>query len=73
MKQDVRDVEEFKIGDRVAYLGFHVPEYGTITGVTIAVPKETEDALEIRVYIIEMDDGGIFSGLSRHLRRVNTP
>lgn len=73
MKQDVHDVEEFQVGDRVAYIGFHVPEYGTITGVTVAVPKDTEDTMDVRVYIIEMDDGGIFSGLSRHLRRAKTP
>lgn len=72
MKQDVRDVEEFQVGDRVAYIGFKVPEYGTITGVTVAVPKDSEDTVDVRVYIIEMDDGGIFSGLSRHLRRTKT-
>jgi hypothetical protein len=60
---------EFQIGDRVVYTGFGVPEYGTITGVTIVVPKSTRDEVEVRMYIIELDDGGIFSGLSRHLRR----
>lgn|GEM_PF-4338996 len=61
----------FEIGDRVVYTGFGVPEYGTITGVTIAIPKDTPEGVEVRIYIIEMDDGGIFSGLSRHLRRAN--
>jgi hypothetical protein len=61
----------FEIGDRVVYTGFREPEYGTITGITIAVPKNTPDTVEVRIYIIEMDDGGIFSGLSRHLRRAN--
>jgi hypothetical protein len=61
--------EALQVGDRVAYTGFGVPEYGTITGVTIVVPKSTRDEVEVRLDIIEMDDGGIFSGLSRHLRR----
>jgi hypothetical protein len=62
-------LELFEVGDRVVYIGFPTPEYGTITGVTIVVPKSTRDEVEVRLYIIEMDDGGIFSGLSRHLRR----
>jgi len=61
--------EELQVGDRVVYTGFNEPEYGTIRGVTIVVPKTMRDEVEMRLYIIEMDDGGIFSGLSRHLRR----
>ncbi len=61
--------EEFNVGDRVAYIGFREPEYGTITGITVVVPKDALNPVDVRVYIIEMDNGGIFSGLSRHLRQ----
>ncbi len=61
--------EKFDLGDRVAYVNFKTPVYGTIIHVSIELPKVRPDVEEVRVYTIAMDEGGIFTGLSRHLRR----
>lgn len=60
---------EFAVGDRVVYIGFNTPVYGTIRAISIELPTDNRQGVEVRVYTVELDEGGVFTGLSRHLRR----
>ena len=62
--------EEFQVGERVVYAGLHPPELGTIINVRLEHPKEGLNSVEVRIYEIALDEGGTFTGLSRHLRCV---